>query len=126
MKLKNQGIGSRKTARATVFINDSKNVTVNNKSLETYFKEVRFIENILSPIQKTSLELGFSARVHGGGISAQAWALRYALSRVIAENYPEFKKTLKTAGLLSGDARAVERKKVGRYKARAKYPFNRR
>jgi small subunit ribosomal protein S9 len=119
-------VGSRKTARSMVQIVPQGEYLVNSKSLKEYFKEERFIEDILRPIKCLEMNVGFKARVKGGGISAQAWAIRYALSKVLAGDNTEFRKKLRALGLLSGDARSVERKKVGRYKARAKFPFNRR
>ena len=119
-------VGCRKTAKYMVRIIDSKEFIVNNKPLSIYFKEARFIDDILRPMKILEMNVGFKARVRGGGISAQAWAVRYALSKTLAGNNLELRKKLKTLGLLSGDSRSVERKKVGRYKARAKYPFNRR
>lgn len=120
-------VGSRKTSRAIVQILKDKTLkTVNGRDIKTYFKEDRFIEQILSPMKLTDVDFGFKAKIIGGGISAQSWSLRYVISKLIACESEENKKKLKLIGFLSGDSRSVERKKVGRYKARAKYPFNRR
>jgi small subunit ribosomal protein S9 len=125
-KITKLNVGSRKTARAMVRITEPGAFVVNGKSYEEYFKEQRFLEDILRPMKALEMNIGFIARVNGGGISAQSWALRYALSKVLAGDNSELRKKLKVLGLLSGDARTVERKKVGRYKARAKFPFSRR
>jgi len=125
-KITKLNVGSRKTSRSMVQITEKKEYIVNGKSLKDYFKEERFIEDILRPIKALETDFGFKARVSGGGVSAQAWAVRYALSKVLAGNNQELRKKLKNLGLLSGDARSVERKKVGKYKARANFPFNRR
>ena len=118
--------GSRKTARAVVMWTKNSDQIINNISLKAYFKEERFVEDILRPFKVLELNVGFKARVRGGGISAQSAALRYALSKLLAGENTEVRKKLKANALLSGDPRSVERKKVGLYKARAKYPFNRR
>ena len=124
---KQMTVGSRKTAKAVILKSDaSSNHVINKKTLKDYFKEERFIEDVLRPLKALEMNIGFEARVTGGGISAQSWALRHALSKFLSGDNLEFRKKLKVLGLLSGDARSVERKKVGRYKARAKYPFNRR
>lgn len=119
-------VGSRKTSRSMVQLSPTTGYIVNGKTLQEYFKEDRFIDDILRPIKALEITTGFKARVTGGGVSAQAWAVRYALSKVLAGDDQEIRKKLKSLGLLSGDARSVERKKVGKYKARAKFPFNRR
>jgi len=119
-------VGSRKTSTSKIVFTETGKQLVNGKTIQEYFKEERFVDDILRPLKILGLAKSFKVSVKGGGISAQSWATRYAMSRLLASESEDFKKTLRANGLLSGDSRSVERKKVGRYKARAKFPFSRR
>ncbi|MGC8775950.1 MAG: 30S ribosomal protein S9 [Minisyncoccia bacterium] len=116
-----EAIGRRKTATARVRIYEEKgDFVVNNKLLNQYFGIERFRKTVLSPLEVLKLKDKFSvsARVVGGGIMAQAEAIRHGLSRALVKYNESFKKVLRGAGFLTRDPRMVERKKYGLKKAR--------
>ena len=115
-----EAVGRRKTAvaRVRIFPGDGA-MTVNEKDVKKYFVSARQWTAALSPF--TDLKLAtFDATVHvnGGGIHAQAEAIRLALSRAIIAKDSEWKKRLHTVGFLTRDSRMVKRKKYGLKKAR--------
>ena len=116
-----EAVGRRKTAIARVRIStgDGK-VSVNGKELKEYFSLPRLMASALSPLEDLKLMGTFdvSAHVSGGGIHAQAEAIRLGLARAIIEKNPEWKKRLRVNGYLTRDSRMVERKKYGLRKAR--------
>jgi small subunit ribosomal protein S9 len=119
------GLGKRKTAVAQVRIypNAEKGIRkamVNNKEVKVYFPIEKLQEQIKLPFAKTGQEGKFdiSAKVFGGGVNAQAEALRLAISRALVKVDESFKKPLRDLGFLTRDPRAVERKKPGLKKAR--------
>lgn len=123
------GTGRRKTSTARVFIRQgSGNITINNRSLDEYFgREVaRMI--VRQPLQLTELEDKFDVNVtvQGGGGFGQAGAIRHGLTRALMEYDETLRKSLREAGFVTRDARAVERKKVGLRKARKKPQFSKR
>ena len=122
--------GRRKTAVAQVALLKGKgNITVNTKSLDEYFgNQTRCKAMVKAPLVVTSLEKAYdvTARVNGGGISAQAGALRHAIARSLAQISDEIKKTVKKAGYLTRDPRMVERKKPGQPGARKRFQFSKR
>ncbi len=114
-------IGRRKTAIARVrIVLGEKKVTVNGKKLEEYFPIKRLSLSAIAPLTVLHLmdAFGMSAKVIGGGIKAQAEAVRLGLSRALVSVDPELKKRLKKLGFMTRDSRAVERKKYGLKKAR--------
>jgi len=117
-----EGIGRRKTAvaRVRVFTRGDKNFLVNEKKLEDYFPTSFLREVAISPLKILKLLTRFkvSAKVRGGGINAQAEAIRHGLSRALVEFNPNFRKKLKKAGFLTRDSRMKERKKFGLKRAR--------
>ncbi len=117
-----EAIGKRKTASARVrlFTKGEKDFLVNEKSFHKYFPTQE-----LQQIAKSSLEkmkcldrFRVSAKVKGGGLKAQAEAVRHGTARILVQFNPEFRKRLKKAGLLTRDARKRERKKPGLKRAR--------
>jgi len=115
-------VGRRKTATANVRItkSDKQVITVNGKSLKDYFKtpeRIKMAEEALA-VKDLAGTYSVSARVSGGGISGQAEAVRHAISRAILKEETNMRGTLKSAGYLRRDPRAVERKKPGLKKAR--------
>lgn len=118
------GLGKRKTAIAQVRIyvagKEEKGVVVNEKSFEKYFPIARLRDLIKSPLALAGQDAKFdvSARVHGGGVNAQAEAIRLGISRALIEFNPELRKSLRDNGFLTRDSRIVERKKPGLRKAR--------
>ena len=115
-------VGRRKTAIANVRMQPSQSATftVNGKSLKDYFKTdewVRTAQEAFAAAGNASL-YAVSAHVQGGGVSAQAGALRHALARALTKAEPKTRAALKTIGYLTRDPRAKERKKPGLKKAR--------
>lgn len=122
-------IGRRKTAVARVYVSQgSGNITVNKKNVEEYFTTGTLQYKVRQALNLTGNIENFDviANVYGGGITGQADAIRLALSRAMVELDTENRSTLKPEGLLTRDARMVERKKYGQKKARKKFQFSKR
>ena len=123
-------VGRRKQAIARVrLVPGSGTITVNGRTLEDYFPNKLHQQLINSPFVLLDLEGRFDvvARINGGGISGQAGALRLGIARALNEIDRENNRaTLKKAGFLTRDARAVERKKAGLKKARKASQFSKR
>tara|TARA_R100001143_G_scaffold19593_1_gene20997 strand:- start:109 stop:501 length:393 start_codon:yes stop_codon:yes gene_type:complete len=123
------GTGRRKTATARVFISKgSGEITVNNRSLDTFFgREVaRMI--VKQPLELLELDNQFDIKVtvNGGGSFGQAGAIRHGLTRALIAYDEELRSPLRKAGFVTRDARAVERKKVGLRKARKRPQYSKR
>jgi small subunit ribosomal protein S9 len=123
------GTGKRKTSVARVILRPGSGVTwVNGKSLAEYFP--RMVHQMLatSPLKTAGLDGQYDlrVRVHGGGPSGQAGAVRHGIARALVEVNPELRVPLKRAGFLTRDARQVERKKAGLHKARKAPQFSKR
>ncbi len=101
-------------------IMEAKNASmlVNGKPAEQYFPLATMVKTAYAPMQVLSAAYAVSAKVHGGGLKAQAEAVRHGLSRAIAALVPEQRKDLKVHGFLKRDPRAKERKKFGLKAAR--------
>jgi small subunit ribosomal protein S9 len=116
-----EAIGRRKTAIARVRITPggTGKMTVNGKTPTQYFTLPRLVQDARSPIEQLKLnEYDVTVVVSGGGIHAQAGAVRLGLSRAIIAKEPDWKPRLRTMGFLTRDSRMVERKKYGLNKAR--------
>ena len=123
------GTGRRKNAVARVFIKPGKgDITVNDKPLDVYFSRETGRMVVRQPLVLTNHEATFDIMVNviGGGESGQAGAVRHGISRALIEYDAALKPTLRTAGLVTRDAREVERKKVGLRKARRAKQFSKR
>jgi small subunit ribosomal protein S9 len=123
------GTGRRKSAIARVFLRPgSGNFKVNDKNLEAYFVTEQQRVSAQRPLVLTELRSTFDVvtSVKGGGVSAQADAIKMGISRALIEFNAELRKALKTEGLLSRDARAKERKKYGQKGARKRFQFSKR
>ncbi len=122
--------GKRKSAvaRVRLYPNGEGEITVNDKPLEKYFTLMTSVGVIKSPLKLTGLTKNFNitAKIIGGGVSAQAEALRHGISRALLEYNPELRTTLKKAGFLTRDARVKERKKPGLKRARKAPQFSKR
>ena len=122
--------GKRKTSVARVWItNGNGNITINNKTLDEYFGGLNSAKlKIQYPINLASLtgKIDIFATVKGGGIIAQAEALRHGISKALVEYDANLRGTLKPLGLLSRDARVKERKKYGKKKARKSFQWSKR
>ena len=124
------GLGRRKEAVARVrLVPGSGKWTINGRTLEDYFPNKLHQQLVRSPFTILDLEGRFDviARIHGGGVSGQAGALRLGIARALNEIDREANRaTLKKAGFLTRDARAVERKKAGLHKARRAPQYSKR
>jgi small subunit ribosomal protein S9 len=121
--------GKRKTAVARVTLRPgSGSYLVNGKTLEEHFPRITQQRNIRQPLETVGYQerMDVVARLHGGGISAQAGALRHGVSRALLEADPNLRGELKRRGFLTRDSRAKERKKAGLKKARKKPQFSKR
>ena len=122
-------IGRRKTAVARVFLKEGKGViTINDREFENYFPMPVLQYKVMQPLVLTGNEKTFDIKVtvKGGGVKGQAEAVRLALSRALSEINEEYRTVLKPEGLLTRDARMVERKKFGQKKARKRFQFSKR
>jgi small subunit ribosomal protein S9 len=121
--------GKRKTAIARVILRPgSGTYLVNGRALDEHFPRVTLQRNIRQPLETVGYQerMDVVARLHGGGISAQAGALRHGISRALLEADPNLRGELKRRGFLTRDSRAKERKKAGLKKARKRPQFSKR
>jgi small subunit ribosomal protein S9 len=121
--------GKRKTAIARVTLRPGTGTyLVNGRALEAHFPRMTLQRNIRQPLESVGYEdrMDVVARLHGGGISAQAGALRHGVSRALLEADPNLRGELKRRGFLTRDSRAKERKKAGLKKARKRPQFSKR
>jgi len=122
--------GKRKRAIAKVWITaGSGKMAINGQSLDEWLGGLDLIKKrVMQPLDLTKQvqSIDVIATTLGGGFSAQADALRHGISRALCEFDPEFRNILKPEGLLTRDARVVERKKYGRRKARRSPQFSKR
>ena len=121
--------GKRKSAIARVILTPGTGVyTINGKTLNEYFPRPTLQRNIRQPLEAVGFEerMDVIARMEGGGVSAQAGALRHGVSRALLEADPNLRGELKRRGFLTRDARAKERKKAGLKKARKRPQFSKR
>jgi small subunit ribosomal protein S9 len=123
------GTGRRKSAIARVFLRPgSGEFKVNGKAFDTYFVTEQQRVSAKRPLVLTETTANFDVvtRVTGGGVNAQADAVKMGISRALLEFNAELRKTLKGEGLLTRDARAKERKKYGQKGARKRFQFSKR
>lgn len=123
------GTGRRKSAIARVFLRPgSGNFTVNGKPFETYFVTEQQRVSAKKSLAVTEMLATFDVvtTVSGGGVAAQADAVKMGAARALLEFNAELRKTLKTEGLLSRDSRVKERKKYGQKGARKRFQFSKR
>ncbi len=123
------GTGRRKTSVARVFIRKgSGKFVVNGKPLDEYFARETGRMVVRQPLELTSTLGSFDIKVnvHGGGESGQAGAVRHGVTRALIDFDETLKPQLSAAGLVTRDAREVERKKVGLHKARRRKQFSKR
>lgn len=135
-----QGTGRRKTASARVSLKRGKGLlTINGRSLDVYFGRATSRMMVMQPLKVVDAANDFdiNVKVEGGGASGQAGAIRHGIARALVE-YDEkelgtdgtdpksYRRKLRVVGLLTRDARKVERKKVGLRKARRAVQFSKR
>ncbi len=126
---KNYGTGRRKTAVARVFMKAGKGgIVVNGKPVDEFFARETGRMIVRQPLELTQHLATFdiSVNVHGGGESGQAGAVRHGITRALIDYDATLKPALSKAGLVTRDAREVERKKVGLHKARRRKQFSKR
>ena len=124
-----QGTGKRKTSVARVILRPGDGTWwINGRTLEEYFPRAALRTVAATPLRKAGVEGTFDvrARVHGGGVTGQAGALRHGIARALVEADPNLRGVLKREGLLTRDARIVERKKAGLHKARKAPQYSKR
>ena len=125
----NYGTGRRKTAAARVFMKPgSGKITVNDRPLDEFFGRETGRMIVRQPLETVQLtnKFDFTVTVAGGGITGQAGAIRHGITRALIEYDEELRKPLRVAGFVTRDAREVERKKVGRRKARRGTQYSKR
>ena len=121
--------GKRKTAVARVILKPGTgSYVINGKSLEEFFPRETLQRVIRQPLETVGYEarMDVVARMHGGGVAAQAGALRHGISRALLEADPNLRGELKRRGFLTRDPRVKERKKAGLKKARKRPQFSKR
>ncbi len=115
------GTGRRKTATARVYLKPgSGRITVNDRTLDDFFGRQTGRMIVRQPLEAVKLVSSFdiAVKVGGGGITGQAGAIRHGITRALIKYDESLRKPLRAAGFVTRDAREVERKKVGRRKAR--------
>ena len=123
------GTGRRKSAVARVFLKAGKgDFVVNGKPVDQFFWRETGRMVVRQPLELTKNQSAFDimVNVYGGGESGQAGAVRHGISRALIEYDAALKPTLSAAGLVTRDAREVERKKVGLHKARRRKQYSKR
>jgi small subunit ribosomal protein S9 len=123
------GTGKRKTSVARVILRPGDGQTwINGKKIEEYFPRLLHRSIVTAPLKTAGLEGQYDlrVRVHGGGPSGQAGAVRHGIARALVEVNPDLRIPLKRQGFLTRDARQVERKKAGLHKARKAPQFSKR
>jgi small subunit ribosomal protein S9 len=125
----NYGTGRRKTATARVFLRPGTGrITVNNRPLDQFFGRETGRMIVRQPLEAVQLGNRFdiTVQVSGGGTTGQAGAIRHGITRALIQYDETLRKPLRVAGFVTRDAREVERKKVGRRKARRGTQYSKR
>lgn len=123
------GTGRRKSSKARVFLSSGEGkIMVNNRPLDEYFGRETARMIVRQPLELVEMTDKFDlyVTVNGGGGSGQAGAIRHGITRALMEYDETLRPSLRKAGFVTRDARAVERKKVGLRKARKKPQFSKR
>ncbi|MBK7252151.1 MAG: 30S ribosomal protein S9 [Gammaproteobacteria bacterium] len=125
----NYGTGRRKTATARVYLRPGNGrITVNERPLDEFFGRETGRMIVRQPLESVQLtdKFDITVQVAGSGITGQAGAIRHGITRALIEHDETLRKPLRAAGFVTRDAREVERKKVGRRKARRGTQFSKR
>ncbi len=125
----NYGTGRRKSSTARVFLRAGKGaIVVNGRPVDEFFGRETSRMIVRQPLEVTQMtdKFDISVTVEGGGITGQAGAIRLGIARALVEYNESLKSDLRKAGLMTRDAREVERKKVGLHKARRATQFSKR
>jgi len=121
--------GRRKSSSARVYLTTgSGNIVVNNRPLDTFFGRETARMVVRQPLETVELgdKIDLKITVAGGGTTGQAGAIRHGIARALTSYDESLRSSLRKAGFLTRDARAVERKKVGLHKARKRPQFSKR
>jgi small subunit ribosomal protein S9 len=124
-----RGTGKRKTSVARVILRPGDGAWwINGRTLEEYFPRATQRTTASAPLRVAGVEGRFDvrARIDGGGVTGQAGALRHGIARALVDADPGLRTVLKREGLLTRDARIVERKKAGLHKARKAPQYSKR
>lgn len=127
--VQNYGTGRRKTAAARVFMRPGKGgISINGKTVEQYFGRETSRMLVRQPLELCDALTRFdiTITVAGGGPSGQAGAIRHGITRALIKYDEALRPSLRAAGLVTRDAREVERKKVGLHKARRAPQYSKR
>ena len=125
----NYGTGRRKSSTARVFLRKgSGNIVINGRAIDEFFGRETSRMIVRQPLEltQTTAQFDVNVTVEGGGITGQAGAIRLGIARALIEYNDTLKSDLRKAGLMTRDAREVERKKVGLRKARRATQFSKR
>ena len=125
----NYGTGRRKSSTARVFLRAGKGaIVVNGRPVDEFFGRETSRMIVRQPLEVTQMgdKFDITVTVEGGGITGQAGAIRLGIARALVEYNDTLKSDLRKAGLMTRDAREVERKKVGLHKARRATQFSKR
>ena len=125
----NYGTGRRKSSTARVFLRKgSGNIVINGRAIDEFFGRETSRMIVRQPLEltQTTAQFAVNVTVEGGGITGQAGAIRLGIARALVEYNDTLKSDLRKAGLMTRDAREVERKKVGLRKARRATQFSKR
>jgi small subunit ribosomal protein S9 len=129
MEKQKNAVGRRKEAVTRIFLSKGQgNITVNEKNYKEYFT-LQYLQNQVELPLKTIQALDkYDVKINaaGGGVKGQAEAAKLGIARALVELNPEFRVSLKAAGVLKRDPRSVERKKFGHKKARKSFQFSKR
>lgn len=123
------GVGRRKTAVASVWLRRGNGkILINHRDVQEYFHTEDQRNTLVSPLEKCQLmgQYDLVVRVTGGGLEAQAVAVRLGLSRALVEEDEDRRGVLKAEGFLTRDPRKKERKKYGQPGARKRFQFSKR
>ena len=123
------GTGRRKTSTARVHLSPgSGKILINDRSIDEFFGRQTGRMIVRQPLEAVQLvnKFDISVRVDGGGITGQAGAIRHGITRALIAYDEALRKSLRQAGFVTRDAREVERKKVGRRKARRGPQYSKR
>ncbi len=121
--------GRRKSSTARVLLSAGDgSITVNERPLDQFFGRETARMVVRQPLEVTELadKVDLRVRVHGGGTTGQAGAIRHGIARALTEYDESLRVPLRKAGFLTRDARAVERKKIGLHKARKRPQYSKR
>jgi len=125
----NYGTGRRKSATARVHLQPGKgNIVINHRPIDEFFGRETGRMIVRQPLELVQLASAFdiTVQVDGGGITGQAGAIRHGIARALIRYDEALRKPLRQAGFVTRDAREVERKKVGRRKARRGTQYSKR